>query len=415
MPRQRMDELPDDVTAVTEALRKLAGREGASRTKLAESTVLLSLVPPTGGLPSPERARRLEDFLRAHVNSLPNLQNRALLVAGLNLDGAGDASSSLESRITNLLDSWDGAGSSWTITADGAIGRFKSLLLIELAWRLLGGAPTRAAPRPPSNELEMVERLRRQHRDGEAVPVLRALVNKADGEREQREAWRLLATIAYERADYDEAEAAFSEALKYVGRDVRGGKLAVAIDRCARRLTDEEQYDRALAMVDQALVKFIRGRWLWRRRGCVKWYAGDLLDAYASLTYALNLGYPASRVFHARGQVLAEMGRYRQAIDELEEALKVPRSDLSVAQARSARAFAIGMNGDLKTALAAFRRAEQVTPDSGWLHYWRALCLIEHGQIDEATASLERAERSVAPRLPSSRLAKSIELIKPPD
>jgi superkiller protein 3 len=189
----------------------------------------------------------------------------------------------------------------------------------------------------------------------------------------------------------------------------------MAIDRCARRLTDEEQYERALALVDQALVKFIRGRWLWRRRGCVNWYAGDLLDAYASLTYALNLGYPASRVFHARGQVLAEMGRYRQAIDELEEALKVPRSELSVAQARSARAFAIGMNGDLTTALAAFRRAEQVTPDSGWLHYWRALCLIEHGQIDEAVTSVERAERAVAPRLPSSRLAKAVALIKPPD
>jgi len=150
--------------------------------------------------------------------------------------------------------------------------------------------------------------------------------------------------------------------------------------------------------------------WLWRRYGCIKWYAGELVDAYAALTMALDLGYSASRVFHARGQVLAELGRYDEAIEQLTEALRVPRSAVSQAEAISARAYAIGMSGSLEEALDGFREAEQVISFSSWLHYWRGLCFYHHGKPAEAlmnlalavgpdTASLNRPKRVNAERL----------------
>jgi tetratricopeptide (TPR) repeat protein len=94
---------------------------------------------------------------------------------------------------------------------------------------------------------------------------------------------------------------------------------------------------------------------------------------------------------HARGQVLAEMGRYYEAIEQLDLALSYPRSTLSAAIAHSARAFAIGMLGDLDEALNEFGTAERVMPDSGWLHYWRGLCLIQHGRDEEAQHQLRAA------------------------
>jgi tetratricopeptide (TPR) repeat protein len=400
VPRRKVDDLPAELQEVVEALRALAGREGITRTKIVTSPLLLGLSGSRFVNDSDaERARATEDSIRTQVNAIPGLSDRALLVAGFNIDGLSNESS-YEARIRTLVYSsmdWDPGR---TIDADSAIGRFRGQLIIELAWRLLGGAPTYGAPRPPSDDLDLVRRLRRQHQDDVAVPVLKRITETATDERDRRDAWHLLATVAYERGNYDLADYDFQMALEYpVEGAFRGGKLAMAIDRYAKRLTDQEEYDRALAIVEQSLSVFFEGRWLWRRYGCVKWYAGQLLDAYSALTHALAIGYPASRVFHARGQVLAELGQYERAIEELSEALQAPRSELSQAIAVSARAFAIGMSEDLESALKQFHQAELIMPKSGWLHYWRAICLREHGLLDEAGADLEQALCSYAPAL----------------
>lgn len=409
MPRKKPDELPPEVQEVVQALLKLARYDGITRSKVAEASPLLALVAQERPHATvAEQARVTEEAIRTHVNSVPNLQDRALLVAGLNLEGDGD-SSALEARITSLVYSGDNAWK-WEIDSEGAVGRFRSKLLVELAWRLLGGAPTFARPRPPSSELDLAVRLRRQGDDTRAVTVLEGVTKRAGDKRDTQEAWCLLATIAYESGDYDAAEAAFSAALE-LAAGKRGGKLAMAIDRYARKLTDEEAYERAIAIVRRSLSVYFEGRWLWRRYGCIKWYSGDLLDAYSALTHALNIGYPASRIFHARGQVLAELGQYDRAIAELSEALRVPRSSLSIAVATSARAFAMGMSGELEPALTEFRQSEVVIPDSGWLHYWRALCLLEHGESDKAALSLRRALIATTPALNRPKRERAEELM----
>ena len=48
----------------------------------------------------------------------------------------------------------------------------------------------------------------------------------------------------------------------------------------------------------------------------------------------------------------------------------------------------MGMSGDLGPALEEFRDAEQVIPFRSWLHYWRGLCYLHHGQPEEASKSL---------------------------
>jgi tetratricopeptide (TPR) repeat protein len=413
VPRRRPEELPLEVREVVADLMKLARRDGMTRTKLAECSAVLAAAAKRApkGASGAELARLAEDSVRTQINSLPNLTDRALLVAGLNSQGT-DEPTSYEARITHLVNSTPEWQPAKEIDSEGAIGRFRSQLTIELAWRLLGGAPTYAMPRPPSDDLELADRLRRQHRDGDAVSILKRVATDSQDESDRRDAWRLLATIGYESGQYDGAELVFNMAFNETSQLRRGGRLAMAVDRYARRLTDEEEYDRAIAIVSKALGIFFEGRWLWRRYGCIRWYAGDLLDAYSALTVALNLGYPASRVFHARGQVLAELGRYDEAIAELNEALRVPRSSLSAAQAIGGRAYAVGMSGYLKDSLTDFDTAAVTTPESGWLWYWRALCLRHNGQPEEAVADLERCLTLDLPRLPGPRRAHALRLLE---
>jgi tetratricopeptide (TPR) repeat protein len=394
MPRKPED-VPSEVQEVADALVELSHKEGLTRTKLTKLPALLALtakVLPGGSLA--ERARVAEDMIRTQVNSIRNLRDRVLLAAALNLEQVPDKAvqarlnKSIEERMFEACDFTISKRSPYYLEPVSAEGYFRYQLTVDLALRLLGGAPTYAMPRPPSDDLDLAIRLQRSHDQVSASKVLTRIATSSNDQRERREAWRLLATMAYERGNYEEAENAFEMALRNVDGMHRGGQLAMAIDRYAKRLTEEEDYERALAIVTKGLAVFLEGRWLWRRYGCVKWYVGELFDAYAALTVALDLGYPASRVFHARGQVLAELGQYDDAIEELTEALRIPRSSQSTALARSARAFAMGMSGDLGPALEEFREAEQVIPFSSWLYYWRGLCYLQHGQPEEASKSL---------------------------
>jgi tetratricopeptide (TPR) repeat protein len=410
VPRTTGSEVPAQVRAVADALLALSHKEGLTRGKIARSPALLALaVKRLPGGTQAEQARYVEDLIRTHVHAIRNLRDRTLLGAGLNLDQ--DPGLSFEARISDAVYHAIGEASAHFLMPESAQGRFRYQLTIELAWRLLGGAPTYAQPRPPSHDLELVERLRHQRRDDDARGILKRVASEATSDADRRDAWRLIATIAYEGGDYDEAEMAFDHAFQSLDGTYRGGKLAMAVDRYARQLTDEEDYDRALLIVGKALSHFFEGRWLWRRYGCIKWYAGDLFDAYSALTLALDLGYPASRIFHARGQVLAELGRYGESIEELDRALSMPRSSLSVAVAQSARAFAVGMAGDLQAALKGFAIAEEFVPDSGWLHFWRALCLDGHGATKEAVSGLQRALGAASPRLNRSKREQAERLL----
>ena len=231
VPRRRSEELPPELRDLVADLLKLARREGMTRTKLAECSAVLAAAAkraPIGASPA-ELARLAEDSIRTQINSLPNLMDRALLVAGLNSEGT-DETTSYEARITYLVNSTPEWRPSKEIDSEGAIGRFRSQLMIELAWRVLGGAPTYAIPRPPSDDLELADRLRRQH-DGDAVSLLKRVATDAQDESHRRDAWRLLATIGYESGEYDGAEFAFDMAFNETTGLRRGGKLAMAVDR----------------------------------------------------------------------------------------------------------------------------------------------------------------------------------------
>ncbi len=93
------------------------------------------------------------------------------------------------------------------------------------------------------------------------------------------------------------------------------------------------------------------------------------------------------------------MGQYSRAISELTEALQQPRSGDSRSFATSARAYAIGMQGDLDHALKDFDEAESLTPENAWLFYFRGLCYLKYDMISKALEDLRISLKMQFPRL----------------
>lgn len=55
---------------------------------------------------------------------------------------------------------------------------------------------------------------------------------------------------------------------------------------------------------------------------------------------------------------------------------------------------------------------ELIISDNGWLHFWRALCLKQHGLDDESRAGLERALQANAAPLNRVKREKATALLE---
>lgn len=392
--RKNLDQLPDDVRELVHELRKLSNRAGINEIKLAASPRLLQLVShlhpeaPTAALIGEARAL-LERSVRATVNR----RDRALLQAGLNF--AGSSITSLEERINQVWMGIDVSSPDY-LEAESAADRLRYELFIQLAWRISGLRHWR----PAQSRIELARRFQYQGRWRQSEDALFLVVNGAEEPAEEKqEAWRLLALSAWEDGRFEEVLTDISNALALCDQIEEVNELPLTIDRLAVKFTDAEEYGMASELVSNSLQFLPNNGFLWRRLGCIRWYSGDLIGGYSALTTALNEGEERSRVIHARGQVLAEMGKFQLAISELSEALSTPRSTHSAAYIRSTRAYAIGMSEDLERGLREFAIAEEVTPHNAWLHHFKGLCYYHYEMKDEALTSLRKSLASDAPSL----------------
>jgi tetratricopeptide (TPR) repeat protein/DNA-binding XRE family transcriptional regulator len=178
-----------------------------------------------------------------------------------------------------------------------------------------------------------------------------------------------------------------------------GDKEIELREMLASRLQHRDDFVAAHAILDGGLVEAPDAGALWHRKGIVHWYEHAYSDAYASIMTAVKCGVPLSRVLHARGQLLAEWGNPRAAIEDLTGVLEDEYAESLAAYARSTRAHAIAQLGDFERALLEWNIAEKATPDNGWLHYFRALANYHRGSYAEALQGLQRALACSSPHL----------------
>jgi len=118
-------------------------KEGLTRLKISRLPALLAVTNKQLAEASPaERARAVEDSIRTQVSSIRNLRDRVLLSAGLNLDQEPDIS--FENRINKAATSRS-ARRALTSSSQWAQGRFRYVLIVDLALRLLAVPDLRRA------------------------------------------------------------------------------------------------------------------------------------------------------------------------------------------------------------------------------------------------------------------------------
>lgn len=180
----------------------------------------------------------------------------------------------------------------------------------------------------------------------------------------------------------------------------------------ANRLLLSDAFHAAHQAVDAGLVDTPSAGILWHRKAHIHWYSHAYSDAYAAAMAAVKHGVPLRTILHTRGQILAEWGNPRAAIEDLTKVLADPEVTASyAAYARSTRAHALAQLGDFAQALAEWDIAEVVTPDNGWLHYFRALCCIEREDHPAAVVGLRRALACGSPGLNGPKRDRAQELL----
>jgi tetratricopeptide (TPR) repeat protein len=396
--REDREKLPDDVRKLASQLLTLASRHGVNEQKLGQCTALLErareLRPAASG---PVLIQEARELLQLTVRGFSNTRDRDLLWAGLNLDSSFTESTP-RNRILTVWRDWDSESPDY-LTDESALDRFRNTLINRLAWRIAG----KSEWIPAESDLELAKRYFNQGRFNQAEQKLRDLLaDERLSPTDRATAWLFMSDIYQRRDAYGEAANAVQNALAAstsVDRQADLETLIVPVDRLAVRLTDTEQYELAEQITTLALSLLPNSGRLWRRLGCVQWYAGELVGALAAFNAALTNGESRSHVIHERGQVLAELGQFRAAIEELTEALNYPRSKDSEAFVRSTRAYAYGMTKDLKIALSEFAIAENVTPNNAWLYYFRGLCYLFNEMNDDAKREFQKSLTKTLPPL----------------
>jgi tetratricopeptide (TPR) repeat protein len=242
------------------------------------------------------------------------------------------------------------------------------------------------------------KRVEAQLRFGRVSEARKAITLQLETESEEGERFWLyqkLADICFsESVDEDGLEALASaiEAGEHV--PAANGRAIVLRNRLASRLQRRDEFAAAHAVLDRGLLLDREADLLWRRKGIVHWYEHAYSDAYAALATALQFKHPLRRIIHSRGCVLAEWGNYEAALRDLNDILdsgKYQFTPISAAYARTHRAYVFSKLGETERALGEFSQAEQIIPDSSWLHYFRALCYLDSGQTQLAIEGLALA------------------------
>jgi tetratricopeptide (TPR) repeat protein len=182
-------------------------------------------------------------------------------------------------------------------------------------------------------------------------------------------------------------------------------------DEVAGRLVILDANHEAIELLQDSLVRWPDSALLWKRIGTALWYDNQLLAGYAALSTSLALGTPRHLIFHPRGQVLAELGNYDRAIDELDLAIKHPTSIISQAYARSTQLYArFCRDGDLAV-LSEYDELQQITPGNAWMFWFHARCRCIAGDIDLAVQLFRTSLESRSPALPPWKRAFAQEEI----
>jgi tetratricopeptide (TPR) repeat protein len=211
--------------------------------------------------------------------------------------------------------------------------------------------------------------------------------------------------------DLDEAERHFRSALSaYIELEDRFSSAQMLSELADLRFQSGD-YASAVDLNSQAAERMPGSVPALTGLGYALWFAGSPADAEATFTQALYSDPYAPLALAGRGQVRADLGRFTEALSDLDLALAhwPARSAWEVADVHSARALALGGLGRLDEASAEITAAFSLAPARSRTHL-RAARLAALADDTARASSEARAALAGAPALsaPESTAARRL-------
>lgn len=145
-------------------------------------------------------------------------------------------------------------------------------------------------------------------------------------------------------------------------------------------------------------------------RGEVYWYQNRLEEALTDYLRTLEFIKEDDHIeiykgiFHNKGQILAEMGRFQEAVYDLQYAVELrERYDLGVDYARNGLAFALGGIGKYEKSLKEFELAIIEHPENAWVYHNRGIIYEKMNRNDDAIKDYDKALQFNKPPLNKPR------------
>jgi tetratricopeptide (TPR) repeat protein len=149
--------------------------------------------------------------------------------------------------------------------------------------------------------------------------------------------------------------------------------------------------------------------------GSALWYSGEVDRGIDVLSRALLLAPEESGLLSSRGQALVEIGKYEEALSDLDRSLRrlVQSAGLEEGAKAALRAYALNGRGaaysgleQSEAAQTDFNESMALCPQNAWLYYNMAIASERQGENDAAIRNYTIALKMRAPKLnPSKRTA----------
>lgn len=175
-----------------------------------------------------------------------------------------------------------------------------------------------------------------------------------------------------------------------------------------------EDYEEWAAFFSEFILRNPEHALAYHLRAEAYWYGGDLHNAIADYSKALELNRHDVSAFLGRGQVLMECRDFGQALEDLKRALAGVETVEGASVAWRAQFEAFARNGLAATyagleqfgrALEEFDRSIALWPENAWVHYNRAKAYQDHGDQKNAAKNYALALKKEQPKLTATKRA----------
>jgi tetratricopeptide (TPR) repeat protein len=208
------------------------------------------------------------------------------------------------------------------------------------------------------------------------------------------------------QGDYLRARADYQTALGKRRPLLNSAKVDVAVNRC---IGDSENLHEQIGKLTN-LIEISPSSTLYCQRATLYWYMHLCSKALVDLEVALRLEPDMPQARFTRGQVLADMERPIEALQDLDWAMRARVQH--VGYLYRARAQAYAQLGSWAEAEIVITRAIELEPENAWAFFTRAQIRDMQGDPRRAREDYELALRKRGPKLNDARVDVAITRLK---